>query len=223
MPTINTDVLDKYQLGSNNQNKDPNKILQGDFLKLMTTQLQNQDPMKPTDNGEFLGQMAQFSTVSGLNELQESFASLANSLQSNQALLAATLIDKKALVPTSQAQTITEGEKISGALAIPASTSNAWVNVLDAGGNVIRKIELGGAQEGLKDFSWDGKDKGGSEVAIGNYSFQGFFQTGSKDQTEAASMYLNSTINSISLDQGQISINTQDGATHGFSDILRVG
>ena len=52
------------------------KVGQDQFLELMITQLKNQDPMKPMDNGQFLSQMAQFGTVSGINDLQKSFGSL---------------------------------------------------------------------------------------------------------------------------------------------------
>ena len=223
MVAIGTDIFNKYQLGTNKKKEDPNKLLQKDFLKLMTEQLKHQDPMKPTDNGEFLGQMAQFSTASGLKELQSSFSSLANTLQSNQALMAASLIDKQALIPASTIQTSETGEKVNGAIALPASTSNAFVNVLDAGGNVVQKLNLGGGKEGLKNFSWDGLSSTGDKMPPGDYSFQAFISTDSKGATEAAPVYINSRITSISLDEGKISVNTQNGEHHNFSDILRIG
>ena len=68
---------------------DSGKLGQEEFLRLMITQLKNQDPTKPLDSGEFLGQLAQFGTVSGLADLKSSFTELAGSLVSNQALQAA--------------------------------------------------------------------------------------------------------------------------------------
>ena len=72
---------------------------QEDFMDLMLTQMNNQDPFKPMENGEFLTQMAQFSAVSGLKDIKESFQGLADTMQSNQALQAASMVGRKVLVP----------------------------------------------------------------------------------------------------------------------------
>ncbi len=221
MVAINTDILDKYQIGKNGEKKDPSRILQQDFLKLMTTQLKNQDPIKPADNGQFLGQMAQFGTVSGLKELQASFSKLASTLESNQILMAATLIDKHALVPTDSIKTSHDAEPVSGVVALPESASNGTVEVIDAAGNVIRTIDAKKTDQGSASFTWDGKNQDGEAVAAGTYSFRATVGTG--DSAEAAPLYLNLKIGSISVDKGQISINTNDGQKHSFTDVLRIG
>ena len=83
---------------------------QADFLRLMTTQLQYQDPFKPMESGEFLGQIAQFSTVSGIQGMQESLDGLAAALSSNQTLQAASLVGRGVMVPSSAAWLGTEGD-----------------------------------------------------------------------------------------------------------------
>ena len=93
---------------------------QTDFLKLMTTQLQYQDPFKPMDNGEFLGQMAQFSTVSGIQDLQASFSSLASSLQTSQALQGASLVGHAVLVPATSGY-LGDDTALSGAVDVKSS------------------------------------------------------------------------------------------------------
>jgi len=70
-----------------------------DFFKLMVTQLKNQDPMKPLENGEFLSQIAQFGTVSGIDKLNKTFEGLAANLTSGQAIQAGNLIGREVLVP----------------------------------------------------------------------------------------------------------------------------
>ena len=77
---------------------------QEDFLKLLTTQLQHQDPMKPMENGEFMGQMAQFSTVSGITEMGESIDSLVSIYQGQQMSNSASMIGKQALINGNWAQ-----------------------------------------------------------------------------------------------------------------------
>ena len=223
MVAINTDILDKYQLNKGAGGTEPGQILQQDFLKLMTTQLKNQDPMKPSDNGQFLGQMAQFGTVSGLKELQTSFSKLASTLESNQMLMAATLIDKHALVPGDSIKTTREGEPVSGIIALPENANNGTVEVIDAAGNVVRTIAATSSDQGSAKFSWDGKNADGKDVAAGTYSLRATVGAGSNAQAESAPLYLNLKISSVSVDKGVVSINTNDGQKHSFADVLRIG
>ena len=98
--------VDLAQLGLTQPKAEKKKELgQEAFLNLMITQLKNQDPFKPLDSGEFLGQLAQFGTVSGLQDLQTKFDSLSSALVSNQALQAASLVGHTALVPSSRWRT----------------------------------------------------------------------------------------------------------------------
>ena len=96
---------------------------QADFLKLMTTQLRNQDPFEPLENGEFLAQIAQFGTVTGIQELQQSFGDLSSALQSNRALQASVLVGKQVLVEGSQAE-LGADTPLRGAVELPAATSS---------------------------------------------------------------------------------------------------
>ena len=90
-------------LGLNQPDKLPRKRLgQKDFLRLMVAQVKNQDPMQPQANGEFLSQLAQFSTNDGVTKMQESLQQMASSLQSNQALQASALVGRKVLVNSDQ-------------------------------------------------------------------------------------------------------------------------
>ena len=143
---------------------------QEDFLRLMTTQLQNQDPFKPMENGEFLGQMAQFSTVSGIQELQTSFATLASSLSANQTLQAATLVGRSVLVPSGSGW-LSAGEALRGAAFAPSS-GQVLVDIVDASGQTVRSLDLGTQPAGLASFSWDGLDDGGEAAAEGAYTLR---------------------------------------------------
>src|SRR3569623_2873173 len=116
-------------------------LSQTDFLKLMTSQLQNQDPLKPLDNSEFVSQMAQFSTVSGIQALQNSFSTLATSLSPGQALQAASLVGHTVLTPSTTAS-LSAGGTMSLGVDAPAS-GDVIVNVTDASGQLVRRIDLG--------------------------------------------------------------------------------
>jgi flagellar basal-body rod modification protein FlgD len=152
---------------------------QEEFLNLMITQLKNQDPFKPLESGEFLGQLAQFGTVSGLAELQGSFNDLASSLVSNQALQAATLVGRSALVASARAP-LEEGGTVNGAVDLPQSTNTLHVQIRDASGQVVRRLDLGAHDTGLAYFEWDGITDAGEPAKPGAYTLVAEYQAGNE-------------------------------------------
>jgi flagellar basal-body rod modification protein FlgD len=176
---------------------------QEDFLHLMLTQLKNQDPFKPMESGEFLGQIAQFGTVSGLTELKSSFDSLATSLVSNQALQAASLVGRSALVRTSGV-TIADGQAIAGAVDMPTSSGAVRVEVRDAAGQLVRELDLGSRPAGLAAFSWDGATGNGTPAPAGRYTFVAEFQ--SQGEMEAAETLVSAPVESVLFDSEGFSV-----------------
>lgn len=143
---------------------------QADFLKLMTTQLQSQDPFKPMDSAQFLGQIAQFSTVSGIQSLNTGFASLSDSLTANQALQGAALVGRQVQVP-GDALALADTGSLSASATLPAS-GQLSLTVLDAAGAVVRRIDLGSRAAGTVDVAWDGLTDGGTRAPTGRYSLR---------------------------------------------------
>lgn len=146
-------------------------LQQEQFLELMLTQLQNQDPLKPMENGDFLGQIAQFGTVSGITELQQSFSSLAASLQSSQALQASTMVGRNVLV-SSDTVRLDPKEPAAMAFELPSPASDVRLVVEDGLGQVVRQLPLGGRDTGLADFTWDGFNDSGVRAAPGVYAIK---------------------------------------------------
>lgn len=145
---------------------------QDEFLKLLTTQLTHQDPTKPMDNTAFLGQMAQFSTVSGIQDLQASFKDFANSMSSDQALQAAGLVGRYVSAPSSEAL-LGAGGSVSGDFEMPSSSPNVKVTISDPNsGDVIKQIDLGEQATGKVAFNWDGKDSSGNLANPGVYKVE---------------------------------------------------
>ncbi len=220
---INQDIYEQYKIPEKKQeDNDPNSLAQNDFLTLMTTQLKHQDPMKPMDNGDFLGQMAQFSTVSGLGDLKESFDKMATSLGSSQALSAAGLIGKKVLITGDEAVLNDEVTEISGAIELPQSTGQASINIYDSSDTLIRKIDLGSQPKGTQEFAWDGKNNDGSPATAGHYKIRAEY-TMEDGKTQAATTLLNTGIDSVGLKEGNITLNTVDGQTYDLSSINQIG
>ncbi len=195
---------------------------QADFLKLMTTQLTNQDPLAPMENGEFLGQMAQFSTVTGIESLTKEFSALSLSLNQSQALQAAVLVSKNVLAPA-QSATLSEGEGINGAVDLPSSTQGVTVSITDASGQLIRNVDLGRLSAGLQEFSWDGLNNSGNPAPAGAYTFQ---ITGQVDgKTEAFETLLNGQIKNVAYDStsGGLKLNVKGLGNISFADVYRIG
>lgn len=166
----NSDLFASLGIGATQtQSSKPNdKLLQEDFLELMVAQLKNQDPMKPMESGDFLGDIAQFGTVSGIQDLQESFAALSDSIYSNQALQASSLVDRSVLVPLDRG-VLPSGGALAGVVDLPVSTPQLTVSIHDSAGALVRSISLGAQAAGTPQFQWDGLMDDGSYAAPGTY------------------------------------------------------
>ena len=127
---------------------------QSDFLKLMTTQLQNQDPFAPMDNGDFIAQMAQFSTVTGIQEINNSIGRLVEEFDQARIATASNLLGHSVLVPGDTGKPDNEGE-LHGVLELPEGTISTERRYLDADtGSEIHFEDLGPRPAGLVGFSW---------------------------------------------------------------------
>lgn len=145
---------------------------QNEFLKLMTTQMTHQDPTKPMDNAQFLSQMAQFGTVSGIQDLQQSFKDFSASISSDQALQAASLVGRTVSIPADEAL-LSSGKTVQGNVNLPGSASDVTLKILDpATGEVIATKSLGGQSAGPVSFEWDGVKSNGNPANPGVYKVQ---------------------------------------------------
>lgn len=150
--------------------EDRTELDQDDFLELMTTQLNNQDPLKPMDSAEFMTQISQFSAVEGINALLDSFEGLASSLQSSQALEASNLIGRHVLVDSDEGYLPQDGA-LYGAAELEGSAENVTVNIYDTTGALIGQVDLGSQYSGQVQFGWDGTMLDGQKAPPGKYRF----------------------------------------------------
>ena len=159
MSSIDTAQSALYEKLGINQNSDVKKgasdtLGQNDFLKLMTTQLQNQDPFAPMDNGDFIAQMAQFSTVTGISEVNASLQKLVNKSDQGRIATAANLLGHSVLVPGNISRPDENGE-LHGVLDLPQASSMAKIVISDAdSGEELNVMDLGAQAAGLVGFSW---------------------------------------------------------------------
>jgi flagellar basal-body rod modification protein FlgD len=196
------------------------KLGQEEFLKLMITQLENQDPFKPLESGEFLGQLAQFGTVSGLSELQTSFDGLATSLVSNQALQAAGLIGRPVLVAGSQGL-YEPGGTYAGAVDLDASSSSVRLQINDASGQVVRQIELGAQSAGLVRFQWDGITDAGVAAEQGLYSVSAQYFDGA--EMRSTGTLIKADVESVTLGAQGLAVQLRGLGVVPFSAVAEIG
>lgn len=145
---------------------------QNQFLQLLVSQMQNQDPLHPMDNAQVTSQMAQLSTVTGIDNLNATLQALSNSLtsNSNQSLQAAGMIGHGALV-AGNGITLGSGGTGIGGFQLPQSVDNAQVSIYDPSGNLVNTLNLGAQPAGIVNWQWNGKDNSGTAMPVGNYTF----------------------------------------------------
>ncbi len=194
---------------------------QQDFLTLMITQFQNQDPFEPLDNGEFLGQLAQFSTVSGIESLNNSFAGLSGSMQDNQALQAAGLVGRSVLAVTDIGYLGDTGV-LKGGLELDSSASDVQIDIVDESGALVQRLSLGQQPPGLVSFSWDGIDSEGNRADDGQYQISARVIRGSN--IESAATVIEAEIESVTLGQfgGGMSLNLEGGQSMALGQIYQI-
>ncbi len=138
------------------------------FLKLLVTQMKNQDPLNPLDNAQVTSQLAQISTVNGIEKLNTTIQAMASSLAAGQSLQAAGMIGRDVLVPASTLR-LAGGSALFG-VDLGQAADQVKVSIYDASGREVRAMDLGVQPAGPLTLAWDGKTSDGAQAADGNYS-----------------------------------------------------
>lgn len=154
--TSASDVLSQYQTSSSSSKTKSNELGRDAFLELMVAQLNNQNPLEPTDNQAFVAQLAQFSTVEGLDKLNTSAESMASSFTSASALQASSLVGQSVIVDGNDTGLLLSGGVVSGYAEIPDSASNLTLSIEDENGQLLEQFPLGNRSDGPMSVRWDG-------------------------------------------------------------------
>ena len=191
-------ALDQYQIDSD-RFATGDELGKDQFLELLVAQMNNQDPLSPQENGEFIAQLAQFSTVEGIGNLNTSMESLLSGYQSSQALQASSMVGRTVIVPADQAVVDTEAG-LEGQLALQQNSTNVFVNIYDQAGSLVKTINLGSQEAGMHDFTWDGTDASGNLAEPGIYTVEAMASIDVKN-TQMATL-LPANVDSVSLGAG---------------------
>lgn len=189
------------------------------FLKLLVTQLKNQDPLNPMDGTEFTSQIAQFSqleqTIQGNSYLQKLTESRDYGLQA----LAVGTIGREVLMPGSSGE-LSSGEMTFG-FKLGERAGQVDIEILDASGRTVRTLD-GETTSGAHTVTWDGTDDDGNQLADGAYRLR-ITATGLEGDKLATDLFTYGLVTEVTNDgAGNVSVATTDGRTAKFEDVLSI-
>lgn len=188
------------------------------FLKLLITQIQNQDPLNPLDNAQVTTQLAQLNTVTGINQLNTTLESVSASISAQQSLQAAMLVGREVLVSGTQFTFDGQPLRLGADLAQPAD--RVLFTISDAAGNVVDNIQSGAQPSGITTLTWNGLDANGQPLASGKYSVTAQAIAGS--QSAGAGTLVGARVESVGAAQlGAIQLQLRGAGQVGIGDIKR--
>lgn len=188
------------------------------FLKLLVTQMKNQDPLNPMDNAQVTSQMAQLSTVSGIDKVNSTLKALNDSMAAGQAMSATGMIGHGALVPGST-MTLHQGEAVAG-VNLDQGADSLKVLIKDGANNVVRTMQLGAQKAGVVPIAWDGKDDNGKDMADGAYKISAEAIAGDKPTAVATLSF--GMVNGIAPGSGGAKLDMGKLGMFGLSDVKQV-
>jgi flagellar basal-body rod modification protein FlgD len=219
-----TSNVDPYAFINGNkastQTQKNDELGQNAFLKLMIAQLKNQDPMKPQDPSQFMSQLAQFSQVTSVQNMEKSIQGLSDSLRSTQVLNGTSLVGHDVLAPA-DTDTIEAGGTVTGAIDAPKGVTALKIIVTDASGAQVRTFDVDRPSEGLNNFTWDGRTNTGAAAPAGSYTFEAVATA--NGESGSLDPMLVSRVSSVTIDpsSGSLTLNTSAGAIS-LNDVRRV-
>lgn len=190
------------------------------FLELMIAQMENQDPLEPASNSEFVAQLAQFSTVEGLDNLNSSVEGMVGSFRQSLALQASTLVGRSVRVATDGAR-FDGTTPLAGAAVLSGSTPELRVTIADEAGNHVRTLLLGARAAGDARFAWDGTDEAGKPQPPGRYRLTAEARTA--DGLAGVPLEVGANVNSVTLTAaGQIVLNVDGVGPVPMADVKEI-
>ncbi len=190
------------------------------FLQLLVTQLQYQDPLNPTDDKEFVAQLATFSSLEQLTEINSGIENLTKA-QSDQQMIGAVSFIGKTVQATGAGVSLEDGKSTPITFDLSKDASVCMVNILDSSVNIVRTVDLGSKSAGEVEFTWDGKDYNGNTLADGMYQVAVAAED-ADGATMTVATQMSGTVQGIQQQNGQYYLDLGNGRYVGFTDITKV-
>lgn len=191
---------------------------QSRFLKLLTTQLKNQDPLNPLDNAQMTSQMAQINMVEGIEKLNTTLKTMMRHSNESQMMQAASMVGHGVLIPGTGVA-FSKGTGLGG-IELAGAADKVTVSINDASGALIRTLDLGSMKAGVQSFQWDGKDNDGNAAPDGSYKFSVVAKQGGAD-VEAKTLQAGMVESVVTSSQG-LSLNVDGLGKFAMSDVREI-
>ena len=211
-------VKSLFGAGTATQTKSNSEATTDRFLSLLVAQMKNQDPLNPMDNAQVTSQMAQLSTVEGIESMNATLKALSSSMGASQMSQAASLIGHGVLVPGNTLNPSLQQDALGFELSRPAEQVS--VSILDAAGNEVRKLDLGSRGAGVNVLAWDGLTSNGTAAAAGKYTFLVDATQGGQKVSNTA-LFLGS-VNSVSQGSDGVKLNLAGNESVSYADIRQI-
>jgi flagellar basal-body rod modification protein FlgD len=186
---------------------------QDTFLKLLVTQMQNQDPLNPMDNSQMTSQIAQLNTVQGINQLNATVNGLQAQMQASQNLQATNFLGSTVMAPGSNLNVAADANgkaivPVQMGVDLPSTTDSTLVVIKNSLGGVVRTFNIGTGNAGTNAITWDGKDDNNNLVGPGKYTFSVNATVNNNAVTATNLSY--GRVTSISMSSTGVKLNTDN-------------
>jgi flagellar basal-body rod modification protein FlgD len=216
--TVSSDLLSTMNGTTTSSSSSSADDVQDRFMTLLIAQMKNQDPLNPMDNAEVTSQMAQLSTVTGIEKLNTTLEGLISDSQSAQTYEAANMIGHYVLTE-GNTMTLSDGSAYFG-VNLPDGADSGTLTIKDANGNTVREIDFGTQDAGVMPLSWDGYSNDGSTAADGTYTFEVTATVAGTSVTAIALAY--DKVLSVSNTTSGIKLNLSTLDAIGIDDVVEV-
>lgn len=219
--TIASSVLSTMNSSSDTSTSSSAAELQDEFLTLLTTQLQNQDPTDPLDNSEMVTQLAQISTISSIENVTTTLEGISSQISAAETLQASALVGNGVLIEGNAIQ-VADGVATTFGVTLASDAGDVTVSIKNSSGTVVATLDAGDMSAGTQSLTWDGVQDDGSTAADGSYSFSVSASSDGNAVTATALKYAlvtgvtTDSSNQVALDLGGVNDNV------GLSDIKLV-
>ena len=194
-------------------------LTQDRFLKLLIAQMKSQDPLNPLDNAQITSQLAQLSTVTGINKLGDLVSGLSSTFSEGQSLQAAGMIGRGIFAPGSAMQL--NGTALGG-VELPQAVEDLTINIRNAAGTLVHSASLGPQNSGLVTLEWDGKNDAGGQAPNGKYSFEVQASSGGKAIVTDVNTLSYGKVNSVTLGAAGVQLNVEGIGATALSQVKQI-
>lgn len=215
-----TSYINSTYIPSTDEGTASSELDQDAFLSLLTSELQNQDPLEPMDNSDMVSQLAEFANLEQITAMSETLSDVSTLLAGQSVMLATSYIGMEV---TAGGNTLSkQGDSVTGCdYTLPYDADKLSVSIYNEDGNIVTTETVGATEAGTHSFKWDGTDFNGNAAPDGNYRFV-FAAQDANGESFPVSTEITGTVSGVTTENGQTVLELEDGRTISIANIWDV-